>query len=100
MHYLIRVEPFTSLHVQLQSGRCSPGDGGQVAGWGCRGRGRGSRQAGPLAPFFSEPHLFPSCPYSPNLTLVPVPLPALTALTGSSTRWQLHGRPVWKAQPM
>lgn len=24
MHYLIRVEPFTSLHVQLQSGRCVP----------------------------------------------------------------------------
>lgn len=23
MHYLIRVEPFTSLHVQLQSGRCA-----------------------------------------------------------------------------
>lgn len=25
MHYLIRVEPFTSLHVQLQSGRCAQG---------------------------------------------------------------------------
>ncbi|CAO2633435.1 Neurobeachin-like protein 2, partial [Lemmus lemmus] len=25
MHYLIRVEPFTSLHVQLQSGRCARG---------------------------------------------------------------------------
>lgn len=25
MHYLIRVEPFTSLHVQLQSGRCVQG---------------------------------------------------------------------------
>lgn len=28
MHYLIRMEPFTSLHVQLQSGRCGPGRGG------------------------------------------------------------------------
>lgn len=36
MHYLIRMEPFTSLHVQLQSGRCGPGRGGQMAGWGGR----------------------------------------------------------------
>lgn len=33
MHYLIRMEPFTSLHVQLQSGRCGPGGGGQMAVW-------------------------------------------------------------------
>lgn len=31
MHYLIRVEPFTSLHVQLQSGRCVRGR--QEVGW-------------------------------------------------------------------
>lgn len=33
MHYLIRVEPFTSLHVQLQSGRYSPGGGGTRWCW-------------------------------------------------------------------
>lgn len=32
MHYLIRTEPFTSLHVQLQSGRCGVGWGGQNGG--------------------------------------------------------------------
>ena len=34
MHYLIRVEPFTSLHVQLQSGRC-----GGAGRWGRAGQG-------------------------------------------------------------
>lgn len=27
MHYLIRTEPFTTLHIQLQSGRWAPGQG-------------------------------------------------------------------------
>lgn len=31
MHYLIRVEPFTSLHVQLQSGRCAGGVGKETS---------------------------------------------------------------------
>jgi hypothetical protein len=25
LHYLVRVEPFTSLHIELQSGRCAHG---------------------------------------------------------------------------
>ncbi|EFB19185.1 hypothetical protein PANDA_000627, partial [Ailuropoda melanoleuca] len=33
MHYLIRVEPFTSLHIQLQSGRCGLG---VAAAWQAR----------------------------------------------------------------
>lgn len=40
MHYLIRMEPFTSLHVQLQSGRCGPGRGGWTA---VQGGGGGSQ---------------------------------------------------------
>lgn len=38
MHYLIRMEPFTSLHVQLQSGRCGPRGGGQMVGGGDEGK--------------------------------------------------------------
>lgn len=41
MHYLIRVEPFTSLHVQLQSGRCARGR--QEVGW----QGRREEMASP-----------------------------------------------------
>lgn len=67
MHYLIRMEPFTSLHVQLQSGRCGPAGGGQMAAWGREqqrwGVGGSSRHPGPsgsLSPF-SLPH-FGLCP--------------------------------------
>lgn len=105
MHYLIRMEPFTSLHVQLQSGRCGPAGGGQMAAWGREqqrwGVGGSSRHPGPSGSLsaFPRPHP-PPCPYSPCLTSVCAPLPASTALTGSSTRWPRPGRPAWRAWPM
>ncbi|NXT30836.1 NBEL2 protein, partial [Pelecanoides urinatrix] len=42
MHYLIRTEPFTTLHIQLQSGRWAPGGGS--LGRGCRGGRAGSNR--------------------------------------------------------
>lgn len=105
MHYLIRVEPFTSLHVQLQSGRCVPM--GQADGMGQGRVEEGKRLVPPgilglRLPAFLRPHLFPPCRPSPHLTLAcaPAPTPALTALTGSSTQWQQPGRPAWRAPPM
>lgn len=75
MHYLIRVEPFTSLHVQLQSGRCA---GGASQGRPC-----------------PSPILLLSVS-SPWLGLHP---PALTAPIGSSTLWPPPGRHAWRARP-
>lgn len=70
MHYLIRMEPFTSLHVQLQSGRCDPVGGGQMAAWW----GGEGGILGPLAPSFlpvTPPSL---CPFSlPHFGLCPSP---------------------------
>lgn len=48
MHYLIRVEPFTSLHVQLQSGRCvRPGGGRHRVGGQRRESNRSSGHSPP-----------------------------------------------------
>lgn len=101
MHYLIRVEPFTSLHVQLQSGRYSPGAGGQTRGQ-TRGGGWSSPHPGPtLGSLLPSSHSI-SLPV-PILHTSPwphAPPPALTAPTGSSTQWQQPGRHAWRAPPM
>jgi len=68
MHYLIRTEPFTTLHIQLQSGRWASGGGP------CGGDIEGDERAP---------------------TECPVP-PGLTARTGSSTRCQQRGKPAWR----
>lgn len=73
MHYLIRTEPFTTLHIQLQSGRWAPGRRIPQRGH------RGDSQA----------------PASR-----PVPPPGLTARTGSSTRCQRRGKPAWRTRWM
>lgn len=73
MHYLIRTEPFTTLHIQLQSGRWAPGRGppwpGDIAG------GQGEDKRAP--------------------TGCPVP-PGLTVQTGSSIRCRRRGKPAWR----
>lgn len=80
MHYLIRVEPFTSLHVQLQSGRCGPGGGWQVVGvrvarcrWGEEAGPPGI--LGPSAPSLSAASRSPSLspPSPPHFGLCPSP---------------------------
>lgn len=82
MHYLIRMEPFTSLHVQLQSGRCGPGGGGQMAAWWwwggqqMRATGGSCRHPGPCGSVLSPSHTSLPVPILPT-SLWPVPLPQL-----------------------
>ena len=76
MHYLIRVEPFTSLHVQLQSGRCA----GAGRWCGVVGRVDEGRVGLPgtldrLAPCLPRAIPFPSVSLL-AASLWPVPLPS------------------------
>lgn len=72
MHYMIRMEPFTTLHIQLQSGR-----------WG-------RWAVHDFTKFQVDTlrwHIGACCCIG------------LTAQTGSSTQWQQPGRLAWRVQP-
>lgn len=73
MHYMIRMEPFTTLHIQLQSGRC--------------GRWLVHYTSREICLFFLQLHV---CNFCCCL--------GLTVQTDSSTRCQQPGRLAWRVQ--
>lgn len=72
MHYMIRMEPFTTLHIQLQSGR-----------WECWAVHNFIKLSDILMW-----HIGACC------------CVGLTVQTDSSTQWQQPGRRAWRVQPM